>query len=203
VNTLLLARHAHAASNVGDVVNAVPPGEGLSGQGAGEARELAARLAGEPIGLGVSSRLQRAQETLELALGGREVPRAVEPLLDEIGFGSFEGGSLEAYRAWAWSSGPADCCPGGGETRVAAAARIADALEALLGRPEETILAVSHALVVRYVLDAADGSFPGRHVGRVEHAVPFRLDRASVERAASALRAWAAAPRFSDTPSGG
>jgi broad specificity phosphatase PhoE len=203
MNTLLLARHAHAASNVGDVVNSVPPGEGLSAQGAEEARALAARLAAEPIGLGVSSRLRRAQQTLALALAGREVPRAVEPLLDEIGFGAFEGGSLEAYRAWAWASGPADPCPGGGETRVAAAARIAAALEALLARPEQTILAVSHALVVRYVLDAADGSFPGRHVARVEHAVPFRLDRTSVERASSALHEWAAAPRFADTPSGG
>jgi broad specificity phosphatase PhoE len=188
---------------VGDVVNSLPPGEGLSARGAEEARALAARLATVPIGLGVSSRLERARETLEVALGDRAVPRVVEPLLDEIGFGAFEGGPLEAYRAWAWSSGPGDPCPGGGETRVAAAARIAEGLEAMLARPEETVLAVSHALVLRYVLDAADGSPPGRHVGRVEHAVPFRLDRTSVERAAATLRGWAAAPHFSDTPSDG
>jgi probable phosphoglycerate mutase len=203
VKALLLVRHAHAASNEVDLVNAVPPGEGLSARGAAEAGVLAARLEQEPIGLGISSRLLRARETLELALGGRRVPLLVEPLLDEIGFGAFEGGPLDAYRSWAWSHGPTDPCPGGGETRVAAASRIAAGLEELLARREETILAVSHALVLRYVLDAAGGSPPGRHVGRVDHAVPFRLERSSVERAVTTLRAWAAAPSFADTPSGG
>jgi broad specificity phosphatase PhoE len=203
VNVLLLVRHGHAASNVGDVVNAVPPGEGLSPQGVAEARALGERLHRERIDLGVASRLLRAQETLALTVAGRDVPCGVEPLLDEIGFGSFEGGPLDAYRAWAWSHGPGDPCPGGGETRVAAASRIAGALETLLRRSEETILTVSHSLVLRYVLDAADGSPPGRHVAPVPHAVPFRLDRTHVGRATETLRSWADEPWFADTPSGG
>jgi len=203
VNVLLLARHAQAASNVRDLVNAVPPGEGLSPEGAAEVLALAGSLSGERIDLGLSSRLRRTQETLAGALSGREVPCLVEPLLDEIGFGAFEGGPVGAYRAWAWSHGPADPCPGGGETRVAAALRVAEALDVVLRRPEATILAVSHALVVRYVLDAASGSPPGRHVAHVPHAVPFRLERAGVEQAGRMLRSWAAAPGFADTPSGG
>ena len=203
MNVLLLTRHAHAASNEGDVVSSAPPGEGLSAQGISEARGLGDLLASEPIDLGVSSRLLRAQETLELALAGRDVPRQVEPLLDEIGFGAFEGGPLQAYRAWAWAHGPGDPCPGDGETRVDAAARIAHALEKLLAQPEETILAVSHALLLRYVLDAADGSPPGRRVLHVPHAAPYRLGRASVVRAAETLRAWTARPGFADTPFGG
>ena len=203
MNGLLLLRHAHAVSNEGGLVNAVPPGDGLSPQGVAQARSLAARLAAEPIRLGVSSRLLRARETLALALGDRDVPCTVEPLLDEIGFGSFEGGPLVDYRGWAWSHGPGDACPGGGESRADAAARIARALEMLLGRSEEAILAVGHALVLRYVLDAADGSPPNRHVAPVDHATPFRLERPAVERAASVLRTWAAEPSFADTPSGG
>jgi broad specificity phosphatase PhoE len=203
VNGLLLVRHAHAVSNEDDLVNAVPPGGGLSPQGVVQARSLAERLAAEPIGLGVSSRLLRARETLELALGERDVPRAVEPLLDEIGFGSFEGGPLADYRDWAWSHGPADACPGGGESRAHAAARVALALETLLRRREESILAVGHALVLRYVIDAAGGSAPRRRVAPVAHATPIRLERAAVARAASVLRAWAAEPSFVDTPSGG
>ena len=93
--------------------------------------------------------------------------------------------------------------PGGGETRVDAAARIAAGLEALLQRPEELILAVSHALPIRYVLDAADGSFPSRRVAHVPHAAPFRLERTAVERAAETLRAWAGQPTFADAPFGG
>ena len=202
MNVLLLARHAHASSNEGNVVNGVPPGEGLSPQGVAEAMALGERLASAPIDLGASSRLLRARQTLEAAVAGREIPLVVEPLLDEIGFGSFEGGTLDAYRAWAWTS-DATTSPGGGETRVAAAARVAAALEALLRRPEETILAVSHALPIRYALDAADGTFPSRRVASVPHAAPFRLDRTAVERAAETLRAWGEKPTFADAPFGG
>ena len=99
MNVLLLARHAHASSNEGNVVNAVPPGKGLSPQGVAEAIALGERLASVPIDLGVSSRLLRTRETLEAALAGRQVPLVVERLLDEIGFGSYEGDSLASYRA--------------------------------------------------------------------------------------------------------
>jgi probable phosphoglycerate mutase len=203
LETLILARHAHAASNAGDTINGIPPGEGLSPQGAEEAVALGAQLEAEPIELGVSSRFRRASETLALALAGRGVPFVVEPGLDEIGFGSFEGGSLAAYRAWAWKHAPEAACPGGGETRADAARRIAAGLGALLDRPERVILAVTHGLPLRYVLDAADGSFPGQRLASVPHAVPFRFERAQVERAAATLEEWAAAPRFADTPFGG
>ena len=160
-------------------------------------------LATEPIELGVSSRFRRSAETLTLALAGRSVPVIVEPRLDEIGFGSFEGGSLAAYRAWAWQHPPEAVCPGGGETRADAARRIAAGLAALLDRPEGMILAVTHGLPLRYVIDAADGSFPGQRLESVPHAAPFRFDRAQVERAAATLAEWAAAPWFADTPFGG
>ena len=203
MNTLILARHGHAVSNAGDTVNAVPPGGGLSAAGVEEACALGRLLASEAIDLGVSSRLLRTQETLALALADRGPPTVIEPLLDEIGFGSFEGGPLVAYRTWAWEHEPDAACPGKGESRATAAARFADGLVTLLGRPEETVFAVSHALPLRYVLDASDGSFPAARVVHVPHATPYRLERESVELAAETLRAWAAAPRFSDTPSGG
>ncbi len=199
----MLVRHAHALSNAGDVVNASPPGVGLSERGLEEAQELSRALAGEKIDLGVASRLRRAQETLAAVVAGRDVPRQVEPLLDEIGFGAFEGRPLPEYRAWAWQHEAGDPCPGGGESRVEAARRISCALDALLARPVPVVLAVSHALVVRYVLDACDGAGPMRRLEPVPHAVPFRLERASVETAAATLRAWAASPQFRDTPIGG
>ena len=202
MNTLILARHAHAVSNAGDIVNAVPPGGGLSAAGIEEACALGRLLASETIDLGVSSRLLRTQQTLALVLGDPVIPVVIDPFLDEIGFGSFEGGPLGAYRTWAWEHDPDAACPGKGESRATAAARFADGLVTLLGRPEETVFAVSHALPLRYVLDASDGSFPAARVVHVPHATPYRLERESVELAAETLRAWAAAPRFSDTPSG-
>jgi broad specificity phosphatase PhoE len=189
-------RHAHARSNADDRISSVPPGESLSELGVEEARALREALSGEPIGLGVATRLRRTQETLDLALGERDVERLVVAELDEIGFGAFEGGPLDDYRAWAWSNEPGALCPGGGETRVAVAERVAAALRALLERPEEDVLAVSHALPVRYVLDAADGTFPAARIAPVPHATAFALGAEAVERAAETLGAWARAPHF-------
>jgi probable phosphoglycerate mutase len=198
VTSLVVVRHAHALSNAGDVVSGRPPGEGLSEQGVAQALVLGELLAGDEIRLGVATQLLRTQETLRLALGARTVSTLVEAGLDEISFGSFEGGPLSAYREWAWASGPAVPCPGGGESRAAAAARLADSLDGLLRRSETTVLAVTHALAVRYVVDAADGRVPAARVEPVEHARPYRLDRVGVERAAVTLRAWARSPRFRD-----
>lgn len=203
MRTLILARHAHAESNAGEIVNSTPPGGGLSGDGREEARLLGLLVAPDPIDVGFGSRFRRTQQTLELALAGRAVPQIVEPLLDEIGFGSFDGGSLAAYRQWAWQHEPDSSCPGGGESRAAAALRFAEALSALLSRPEETLFVVSHALPIRYVLDASDGRFPSARLEQVPHATPFRLDRDGVTLAAETLRGWAAAPRFADAPFGG
>jgi broad specificity phosphatase PhoE len=176
----------------------VPPGEGLSEQGVREALALRATLASVDIDLGVATPLLRTHETLELVLGDRPVERVVLPTLAEIRFGAFEGGPLADYRAWAWSHAPAAECPGGGESRAEAAARIAGALETLLERPEESVLAVSHALPIRYVVDASDGTFPTARITPVPHAEPFSLEAAAVQLAAETLRVWAAEPHFVD-----
>lgn len=203
MKSLILVRHAHAESNAGAVVSSTPPGRGLSEQGREEARLLCSLLASDSVDVGFSSRLLRTQQTLDLALAGRSIPYIVEPLLDEIGFGSFDGGSLAAYRRWAWENEPDAPCPGGGESRTGAARRFAAALSALLARPEETVLVVSHALPIRYVIDASDGRFPAARLEQVPHATPFRLSRDAVQLAAETLRDWAEAPRFADTPFGG
>lgn len=195
---LIVARHGHAASNTADIVNCRPPGDGLSALGAEQARGLREALDGTQIDLGASTRLLRTQETLRIALTGRNVPTLVVAELDEIDFGSFEGRPLASYRHWAWANEPDVPCPGGGESRAAAAARFADGLSLLLRRPERTILAIGHALPLRYALDAADGVFPAARVEPIAHAVPHRLERAQVETAIETLRAWAAAPRFAD-----
>ncbi len=195
---LILARHARAGSNAEGVVNAVPPGDGLTADGIDEARGLGRQLAAAPLSLGVCSRLARSRETLEIALAGRSLEPTVSELFDEIGFGDFEGRALDAYRGWAWQHGPEDPCPGGGESRAAAALRLADGLQWLLDRPEQHVVVISHGLPVRYVIDAAAEHVPARRLASVPHAVPYRLERPEVERAEAVLRRWGLAPRFSD-----
>jgi probable phosphoglycerate mutase len=198
VNELILARHAHSVSNELDIVSSRPPGAGLSPLGLEQGRALRAALDGEPVDLGVATALERTRRTLELALEGSSTPTVTMASLGEIGFGAFEGGPLEAYRVWAWSTPPDGPCPGDGETRVQVALRIAAALEELLERPEQRVLVVSHALPVRYVLDAADGAVPTARITPVDHAVPHRLGARRVAHAVAGLRAWASAPRFAD-----
>jgi broad specificity phosphatase PhoE len=196
VKRLILVRHAHSESNERDVVSSVPPGDGLSLLGVEQAFALREQLADEAIDLGLASELLRAQETLEFALAARETPTGILPGFNEIDFGSFEGGRLSSYRRWAWTNEPDAPCPGGGESRLDAALRFADALDGLLPLPEETVLVVTHGLPVRYVLDAGEGRYPPQRIGHIAQASPFTLGRSGVERAAATLRAWSAEPRF-------
>jgi broad specificity phosphatase PhoE len=199
METLLLARHAFAASNRdGGTASSTPPGEGLTPEGVEQGRRLGEALAGVEIDLGVSTEMRRTQETLELALARRAIPRIVVPELNEIHFGRYDGGPLDDYRGWAWSEPPDVRAPGEGESRADGAARYARGLRILLARPEPVILAVGHALSIRYVVDAGEGLVPAARMAPVPHAEPFRFSAREVERAASLLEAWSAEPRFRD-----
>jgi broad specificity phosphatase PhoE len=198
VETLLFARHGLAGSNRDDVASCAIPGEGLTPEGVEQARALAGLLAGTEITLAAATELARTQETLQLALDGLPVRTIVVPELNEIHFGSFDGGPLAAYRAWAAANSPSERAPGGGESRADAAARFARGLRLLLARDETAVLVVGHALPLRYVVDAAAGLVPAPRMAPVEHAHPFHLGRDDVVRAAEVLEAWSAAPRFRD-----
>jgi broad specificity phosphatase PhoE len=203
MEALLLLRHAAAGSNRDGTTSCRPPGATLTAEGIEQARAVAEHLAGEEISLGIATRLRRTQETLAHALGARQVPRLVVPELDEIHFGSFDGGSLAEYRAWAASHPPDQPAPGGGESRADAAARFARGLGVVVGRRERVVLLVGHALFVRYVLDAAAGLVPAPVMTPVDHATPYRLDVRDAEAAARLLSDWSRAPRFRDPPEEG
>src|SRR5574340_1832774 len=136
MQTLLLVRHAFAGSNRDRTASSAVPGDGLTAEGRLQARALGESLRDQELALGVSTELARTRETLTLALDGRgrDLPRLVVPELNEIGFGSFDGGPLAAYRSWARSQPPDLTAPGGGESRAQAAGRFAAGLRILLGR---------------------------------------------------------------------
>ncbi len=194
---VFLARHALAHSNEGALASYAAPGEGLVAKGVEQARRLGRSLACEEIELGVATELRRTQETLDVALEGRDVPRAIVSELNEIHFGSFDGGRLSAYREWAGSEAPGLPAPGGGESRAQAAARYAAGLRLVLARPEKSALVIGHALAVRYIVDAALGLVPAPlMLAPVEHASAQRLDAGELEAAADLLEAWSLDPRF-------
>ena len=193
---LLLVRHGFAASNRDGLASCTAPGDGLTDEGVAQARSLARELAGERVDVALTSRLRRTQQTLELVLEGRDVPVVVDAEFDEIHFGSFDGGALDAYRAWAASHPPDEPAPGRGESRAQAAARFARGLRLVLARPEERVLVVGHALAIRYLIDAAAGRVPAARMSPIEHAFPYRLEREDAGAAATLLEAWSEAPRF-------
>lgn len=199
---LILVRHAAAGSNRDGTTSCTPPGASLTAEGVEQAHRVSELLADEEVSLGVATRLVRTQETLEHALAGRSVPRIVIPELDEIDFGSFDGGSLAEYRAWAASHPPDERPPGGGESRAEAAARFAAGLRVVLERSELVVLLVGHALFVRYVLDGAEGLVPAPVMTPVDHATPYRLTVEDVESATRLLSDWSREPRFRDPPTG-
>jgi broad specificity phosphatase PhoE len=196
MDELILARHGLAGSNRDGIASCAVPGEGLVPEGVEQARALGELLADDDISLAATTDLARTRETLALALGRRDVPRILVPELNEIHFGSFDGGLLDTYREWAGTRSPDERAPGGGESRADAAARFARGLRVLLGRNEAVVLLVGHALMVRYTLDAADGLVPAARMAPVAHAHPYRLDREAVEHAVEVLEAWSAAPAF-------
>lgn len=193
----LLARHAESEFSVRGLTNGDPSVEcGLTATGREQARRLGELLAETPIDLYVVSEFQRARETADIALEGRDVPRLAVPELNDIRFGEFEGRLLADYRAWARAHGPEEEVPGGGESRADTVRRYVSGYRKILARTEPTILVVAHSLPIRYVLNAAAGGLPKPAMEQVPYAEPIPISAEDLSRAVERLEEWARAPSW-------
>jgi broad specificity phosphatase PhoE len=168
----------------------------LSERGAAQARALADEISGEDIDLCVTSELERTRETADIALAQRSVRRIVLAELNDPLYGSYEGGPLDAYLAWAHANDSAAEPPGGGEARQTIVARYATGFRTILDRPERAILVVAHSLPIAYVLMTLAGRDPARRVPLVEYAKIHTVSAAELTRAITRLEAWCAAPTW-------
>ncbi len=155
---LLIARHGEPELT-GVLLGQADPG--LSETGLGQAAELAERWKGLHVERLVSSGLQRARDTAEVA--GRALGLAVEldDRLNELSSGVWDGrmwADIEAsdpetakrkLEDW-WSATPA-----GGETGAAFYQRVEQAWQSLRSRPEEVVAVVAHTVVNAVLLDLA------------------------------------------------
>jgi alpha-ribazole phosphatase len=188
----ILVRHAESEFSVRAAVSSDPAVAcPLTPRGEEQARALGQALAHEPVDVCVVTEFERTRRTAELALAGRDVPIVVVPELNDPRAGGFEGGPLDEFRAWAWAHGSADEPPGGGESRLALAARLARGYRRVLERPEDTILVVGHALPMAYALGG-----PSPRIDLLDYVTPYRLGRDELEAAVERLEAWAAAPTW-------
>lgn len=194
---LILARHAETEWNVLRRLNGDPDvAVVLSALGRDEARRLGEELAGDEIDLCVVTPFPRTRETADLALAGRDVPRRVIEELGDPRYGRWEGGSLDDYRAWAWSNPSSTVPPGGGEARAAIVDRYARGFRRVLDLEPASILAICHSLPVAYAVAARDGSAPAPKVPLVQNAHPYRFARAELERVVAVLEGWCASPTW-------
>jgi broad specificity phosphatase PhoE len=185
----VFTRHAESEANVANVLSSDPSRPvALTAHGQAQARALGAQLSNLHIDLAVGTRLLRTQQTIAIALAGRQVPTLVEPGFDELRVGDLEGEQMKAYRSWRANHALDDRLPHG-ESVDDALRRYVDALRRLLGRSETVTLVVCHELALRYITAAAEtGSapFPGT---AIPNAVPYLFDARAVRRAADGLDA--------------
>ncbi len=197
MQTILVARHAESECSAQGIVNGKPNSRcSLTKRGKEEARALGRSLIGRQLDLYVTSAFRRARQTAETALAGRELPWLELAELNDIRVGAFEGGSLDLYTSWAHENAPEEHPPGGGESRVEAAARFARGLRIVLARAEPVILVVTHGLAVSFLREAAAGrSFRARHAP-VPYARPFEFGAEELTQALDRLEAWLEDPHW-------
>jgi broad specificity phosphatase PhoE len=188
VRLIVLTRHAHSTLNEEGRINGDPSVPvPITEQGRAEAEQVGHQLAQVSLELCVHTRFARTRETADAMLLGRDVPRIVEPLLDDIDVGELEGATVEDYHAWKREHARSEPFPCG-ESLDDAARRYARAFRGLLERPEQAILVVCHEIPVRYALNAAAGS---DDVDGPEHqipnATPYLFDADTLSRAAARI----------------
>jgi broad specificity phosphatase PhoE len=188
VELYVLARHGESALNLQNRINgdpAVPVA--LTEKGRAEARLLGQQIAHIRLDVCIRTRFTRTLETAEIALQGRDVPIEVEPLLDDIDVGDLEGIPLADYRAWKREHTRRDPFPGG-ESLDAAALRYAQAFRKLLGRPQTSMLVVTHEIPLRYAINAADGSDDlDGPAHQLANATPYLFDQEALARAVEGI----------------
>lgn len=157
---IVLVRHGETAWNVEGRHQGRGCDIGLSATGQAQAGALANRLAGMAWTRVASSPLKRARETAEILLGGPDPRLILDPDLEEISHGAWEGLlASEVRQRWPevqrdWRERPDEVRLPGGETLAEVQARAWAALERLtqgLGATE-TLLVVTHDGVNRVLL---------------------------------------------------
>jgi broad specificity phosphatase PhoE len=187
----IFARHAQSVANAEHVLSSDPSRSvALTATGRAEARVLGAQLANVRVDLAVCTRLLRTQQTIGIALEGRDVPVVIEPDFDELRVGDLDGEPIEAYWSWKNQHGLGERLPHG-ESPAEALRRYANALRRMLGRTELVTLAVIHEIGLHYIVAAAIGASRLPDLA-VANAVPFLFDEHAVGRAAASLDATAA-----------
>lgn len=193
---VLLTRHGRSTYNDRGILNGDPSVPvGLTAEGMAQCLALAVRLAGEPIVRAVHTGFPRTEESLELILGGRDVPVTVIDDFGDVRLGEFEGRPVEEFRAWRRAHGLDARPAGGGESRMDVLRRYARGYERLLALDDPVVLVVVHDVTIRMMVNAAAGDDPvGGPVKSIPNAEIYRFTPDELRRGLAGMRARAAQP---------
>ncbi|MEV7777853.1 histidine phosphatase family protein [Kitasatospora sp. NPDC088351] len=111
----------------------------------------------------LTSAFARTGETARLLMGDADQPVRVEPALNEVDYGQFEGGPFTEYARWLVAAGPWENPPGAAESQREAIRRMLAGLRSALQLPSPRTV-VAHGLlasVLRWHRRAAHDA-PGR-----------------------------------------
>jgi broad specificity phosphatase PhoE len=188
----VFARHAESVANAAHVISSDPAHPApLTRRGRRQARKLGAQLANLEIDIAFCTRFLRTRQTIEVALRDRAVPVLVEPRLDEVQAGVFDGAPIHSYWAWKEGHAPSERFPHG-ESLDEAVRRYVEALQQLLARSEAVTLIVAHELALRHISTAAAANAsPSAAQSRIANAVPYLFDENALRRATECLDALA------------
>lgn len=147
--TIYLARHGQTEENLARIFQGHLPGR-LTAEGKEQARILGVRLQNIAIDMVVSSDLQRCKDTVQLAVGERQLPWVTTPLLREIDWGSWTGLYIKDVDL--------TCFPADVETEPKLYDRAAQFLQWLKQNYDgRRILVVGHGLINRAVQAYIEG----------------------------------------------
>jgi broad specificity phosphatase PhoE len=177
MTTLLIARHGETEWNATHRWQGFT-GPPLNERGCEQARDLAQRLSAEPIDAIYSSDAVRAVETAAIVAKRLNLDVREDPRLREVDFGEWEGltrGEIDdrysgAFKEW-------DMCklaaPTGGETDLAMAERVLEAMYEIAERHERgRVLVVTSGGPIRAVQAHAEGidqAVARLHFGRADN----------------------------------
>jgi probable phosphoglycerate mutase len=192
VDLIIVSRHGESVEAAKGLANGDPSADpGLTATGREQAAELGRQLADVAIDYCLTSQFPRAQETAEIALAGCNLDCAIDPELNDIRYGEFDGRPIEQYREWAHGH-PLSMPLPGGESRIDVARRLCRAMERLLDVPHRCALVVTHEKLITYLLTAANGETPSQVHMDVPYATGYRLSGGDVKRGVELLRRWMA-----------
>ena len=174
--TILLVRHGETVDNARQIMQGQTQGK-LNERGREQARQVAERLAADPVDVIIASDLLRAIQTAEIIAAPHGLPVVTTPLLRERDWGGFTGRYIPELRGEVW---PDDI-----ESEEALLTRARQLLLHITATyPGKRVVAVGHGIINKAIL-AVYAQCPMREVQRMMNA-EVRVLTTSAERAASA-----------------